>query len=50
MWQKVVVEKYRKENMNTILIMTNIAAVFLGTRLSTVLCTLAPLVDPKMYR
>jgi hypothetical protein len=33
--------------MNTALIMTDVAAAFPGTRPSTVLRTLAPLVDPK---
>jgi hypothetical protein len=36
--------------MNTVLIMTNIAAAFLATWLSTVLHTFAPLVDPKIYQ
>jgi hypothetical protein len=49
MWLNAVVEKHRKENMNTVLIMTDIAAAFPGTRRSTVLRTLAPLVDPKIY-
>jgi hypothetical protein len=50
MWLKAVVEKHRKENMNTALIMTDVAAAFPGTRPSTVLRTFAPLVDPKIYR
>jgi hypothetical protein len=50
MWLKAVVEKHRKENMNTALIMTDVAAAFPGTRPSTVLRTLAPMVDPKIYR
>jgi hypothetical protein len=50
MWLKAVVEKHRKENMNTALIMTDVAAAFPGTRPSTVLRTLVPLVDPKIYR
>jgi hypothetical protein len=50
MWLKAVVEKHRKENMNTALIMTDVEAAFPGTRPSTVLRTLAPLVDPKIYR
>jgi hypothetical protein len=50
MWLKAVVEKHWKENMNTALIMTDVAAAFPGTRPSTVLRTLAPLVDPKIYR
>jgi hypothetical protein len=44
------VEKHRKENMNTALIMTDVAAAFPGTRPSTAVRTLAPLVDPKIYR
>jgi hypothetical protein len=50
MWLKAVVEKHRKENMDTALIMTDIAVAFPGTHPSTVLRTLAPLVDPKIYR
>jgi hypothetical protein len=50
MWLKAVVEKNRKENMNTGLKMTEVAAAFPGTRPSTVLRTIAPLVDPKIYR
>jgi hypothetical protein len=50
MWLKAVVEKHRKENMNTALIMTDVAAAFPGRRPSTVLRTLAPLVDPTIYR
>jgi hypothetical protein len=50
MWLKAVVEKHRTENMNTAPIMTDIAAAFPGTRLLTVLRTLAQLVDPKIYR
>jgi hypothetical protein len=50
MWLKAVVEKYRKENMNTALIMSDVAAAFPGRPPSTVLGTLAPLVDPKIYR
>jgi hypothetical protein len=49
MWLKAVVEKNRKENMNTAL-MTDVAAAFPGTRPSTVLRTLAPLVHPKIHR
>jgi hypothetical protein len=50
MWLKAVVEKDRKENMNSALIMTDIAVAFPRTRPSTVLRTLAPLVDPKIYQ
>jgi hypothetical protein len=50
MWLKAVVEKNRKEIMNTALIMTDVAAAFPGTRPSTVRRTLAPLVDLNIYR
>jgi hypothetical protein len=43
-------ENYRKDDMNTALIMTDVAAAFPGTRPSTVHRTLAPLVDPKIYQ
>jgi hypothetical protein len=36
--------------MNPALIMTDVAAAIPGTRPSTVLRTLAPLVDPTIYR
>jgi hypothetical protein len=49
MWLKTVVEKHRQENMNTALIMTGVAAAFPGIRPSTVLRTIAPLVDPQIY-
>jgi hypothetical protein len=50
MCMKAVVEKHRKENMKTALIMTDVAEAFPGTRPPTVLRTLAPLVNPKIYR
>jgi hypothetical protein len=50
MWLKSEVAKNRRENMNTALIMTDIAAAFLGTQPSTVLRTLARLIDPLIYR
>jgi hypothetical protein len=49
-WLKAVVEKYRKGNINTVLITTEVAAAFLGTWPYIVLRTLASLVDPKIYR
>jgi hypothetical protein len=50
MWLKAAVEKNRQENMNSALIMTDVAAAFPGTPSSTVLRALVPLVDPKIYR
>jgi hypothetical protein len=47
---KAVVEQHRKENMNIALIMTDVVGAFPRTRPSKVLCTLAPLVDPKIYQ
>jgi hypothetical protein len=39
-----------EKHMNTALIMTDVAAALPGTRPYMVLRTLAPLVDPKIYR
>jgi ribonuclease HI len=50
MWLKSEVAKNRRQNMNTALIMTDVAAAFPGTQPSTVLRTLAPLIDPLIYR
>jgi hypothetical protein len=50
MWLKSEVGKNRRQNMNTALIMTDVDAEFLGTQPSTVLRTLAPLIDPLRYR
>jgi hypothetical protein len=46
---KAVLEKNRQENMNIALTRTDVATAFPGTRPSTVLRTLAPLVDPLIY-
>jgi hypothetical protein len=50
MWLKSEVAKNRRQNMNTALIMTDVAAAFPGTQPSTVLRTLAPLIYPLIYR
>jgi hypothetical protein len=50
MWSKSEVAKSRRQNMNTALIFTEVAAAFPGTQPSTVLRTLAPLIDPLIYR
>jgi hypothetical protein len=50
MWLKSEVAKNCRQNMNTALIMTDVAAAFPGTQPSTVLRTLAPLIDPLIYR
>jgi 3D (Asp-Asp-Asp) domain-containing protein len=46
MWVKSEVAKNGCQNLNTAVIMTDIAAVFPGTQSSTVLRILAPLIDP----
>jgi hypothetical protein len=50
MWLKSEVAKNRRQTMNTALIMTDVAAAPSGTQPSTVLRTLAPLIDPLIYR
>jgi hypothetical protein len=50
MWLKNEVAKNRKNRQNTAVIMTDIVTAFPGTQPSTVLQTLAPLVDPVIYR
>jgi hypothetical protein len=50
MWLKSEVAEHRHQNMNTALIMTDVAAAFPGTQPSTLLRTLAPLIDPHIYR
>jgi hypothetical protein len=50
MWLKSEVAKNRRQNMNTALIMTDVAAAFPDAQPSTVLRTQAPLIDPLIYR
>jgi hypothetical protein len=50
MWLKSIDAQNRYENMNTALIMTDVAAAFPARQPSTVHHTLAPLVDPMIYR
>jgi hypothetical protein len=50
MWLKSIVAQNRHENMDTALIMADVAAAFPATQPSTVLHTLAALVDPMIYR